>query len=121
MSITKAEKETVILFDEADDRAEVYTHNTKLKNRLARAANKHPQTYVLKYQNSDGGVSYAFPKKYLTVMFREPISDTDRERCQGELPQRKAVAIPTRKFNAGARIRRGQDNSSAEGKAAVKP
>ena len=46
MSITKAEKETVILFDEADARAEVYTHNTKLKNRLARAANKHPQTYV---------------------------------------------------------------------------
>ena len=74
MSITKAEKETVILFDEADACAEVYTHNTKLKNRLARAASKHPQTYVLKYQNSDGGVSYAFPKKYLTVMFREPIS-----------------------------------------------
>lgn len=82
MSITKAEKETIILFDEADASAEVYTHNTKLKNRLARAANKHPQTYVLKYQNSDGGVSYAFPKKYLTVMFREPISDTDRERCK---------------------------------------
>ena len=82
MSITKAEKETIILFDEADASAEIYTHNTKLKNRLARAASKHPQTYVLKYQNSDGGVSYAFPKKYLTVMFREPISDTDRERCK---------------------------------------
>ena len=82
MSITKAEKETVILFDEADARAEVYTGNTKLKNRLARAACKHPQTYVLKYQNFDGGVSYEFPKRYLTVMFREPISDTDRERCK---------------------------------------
>ena len=33
MSITKAEKETVILFDEADACAEVYTHNTKLKER----------------------------------------------------------------------------------------
>ena len=41
MSITKAEKETIILFDEADASAEIYTHNTKLKNRLARAASKH--------------------------------------------------------------------------------
>lgn len=43
MSITKAEKETVILFDEADDRAEVYTHNTKLKNAL-----RAPQINILK-------------------------------------------------------------------------
>ena len=31
---TKDEKETIILFNEAEDTATVYTHNARLKNKL---------------------------------------------------------------------------------------
>lgn len=121
MSITKAEKETVILFDEADACAEVYTHNTKLKNRLG-ARRKQTSSNVC------FEVSEFRRRRFLRVpqeISDGDVSGTDQRyrqgTLQGELPQRKAVAIPTRKFNAGARIRRGQGNPSAEGKAAVKP
>ena len=53
----------------------VYTHNVKLKNKLVKMAKKCPGLYRLKDKNAYGGVMYIFPKKYLTIMFREEISD----------------------------------------------
>ena len=35
MKITKIEKETIILFNEAEEKAIIYTYNTGLKKRLA--------------------------------------------------------------------------------------
>lgn len=82
MPITKEERETIALFNEADATAEVYTYNTKLKNRLAKVAKKYPEVYVLEHENPDGSVLYTLPKKYLKVTIRTPMSDADRERCR---------------------------------------
>ena len=68
MSLTKIEQETIILFNEGEADAEVYTHNAKLKKKLETAAKKNPTLYRLKDKNAHGGVSYTFPKKYLTVI-----------------------------------------------------
>ena len=40
--LTKYEKETIILTNEADDFYEVYTFNSVLKKKLAAYAKKHP-------------------------------------------------------------------------------
>ena len=40
--ITKYEKETIILFNEAEPTANVYTYNTALKNRLAKFSRDNP-------------------------------------------------------------------------------
>ena len=47
----------------------------KLKNKLVKMAKKCPGLYRLKDKHAYGGVMYIFPKKYLTIMLREEISD----------------------------------------------
>jgi len=92
MSLTKIEQETIILFNEGEADAEVYTHNVKLKNKLTRIAKKPPELYRLKDKNAHGGVTYIFPKKLLTVIFREPVSEESkeiyREHCKQVQPRK---------------------------------
>ena len=42
MNLTRIEQETIILFNEGENEAEVYTHNAKLKKKLKMAMEKHP-------------------------------------------------------------------------------
>lgn len=39
--LTKIEKETIVLFNEGEDKANIYTHNAGLKKRLAAFAKKY--------------------------------------------------------------------------------
>lgn len=79
MSLTKIEQETIILFNEGEADAEVYTHNKSLKRRL-NAARKNPNLYHLKATNASGGVTYTFPKKYLKIVFRDEASEEEQRR-----------------------------------------
>jgi len=94
MSLTKIEQETIILFNEGEADAEVYTHNAKLKKKLETAAKKNPTLYRLKDKNAHGGVSYTFPKKYLTVIFRDEISEADQSVLAQRLAKARAVQNP---------------------------
>lgn len=89
MSLTKIEQETIILFNEGEADAEVYTHNVKLKKKLEMVAKKNPTLYRLKDKNAHGGVSYAFPKKYLTIIFREEMSDKQHQNAIKQLQKMK--------------------------------
>ena len=40
--LTKYEKETIILFNEGEDKASIYTYNAGLRNRLAAFSRKYP-------------------------------------------------------------------------------
>ena len=40
--LTKIEKETIVLFNEGEDKANIYTHNAGLKKRLAAFTKKYP-------------------------------------------------------------------------------
>ena len=80
MKLSKIEQETIILFNEAEAEAEVYTHNKSLKRRLENAAKKNPTLYHLKDKNAHGGVSYTFPKKYLKIVFRDEASEEEQRR-----------------------------------------
>jgi len=79
LALTKIEKETIILFNEGDDTAEIYTHNQKLKNKLKNAAVKHPETFLKTDSDQYGGVAYTFPKKLLTIVLREPMTDEQQK------------------------------------------
>ena len=66
--LTKIEKETIVLFNEGEDKANIYTHNAGLKKRLAAFAKKYPDLCRLEKSNVQGGVSagkvpsvYPFP------------------------------------------------------------
>ena len=42
--LTKYEKETIILFNEGEDTANIYTYNASLRKRLALFSKKHPRS-----------------------------------------------------------------------------
>ena len=42
MNLTKYERETIILFNEAEDTAEVSTYNRRLQHRLDHLVKEHP-------------------------------------------------------------------------------
>lgn len=75
MELTKMEQETIVLFNEAESTAEIYTHNTKLKNKLRRLTNK---CLFLSVNDSGNSVSVTVPKNLLTIGIRSPMSEQER-------------------------------------------
>ena len=72
--LTKIEKETIVLFNEGEDKANIYTHNAGLKKRLAAFAKKYPDLCRLEKSNVQGGVSYELAKSRLSIRFLPPYS-----------------------------------------------
>ena len=52
---------------------------------------KHPNLYHLKATNKYGGVTYIFPKKYLTIIFRGGISEEEQTALAKRLEAARAV------------------------------
>ena len=77
MKLTKRDKETVVLYNEAQSTASVYTHDPKLKEKLKRLAEKYPEQVIFEKDDSSGGVTYTVPKK--CVLIKEPYSEERRK------------------------------------------
>ena len=77
--LTKIEKETIVLFNEGEDKANIYTHNAGLKKRLAAFAKKYPDLCRLEKSNVQGGVSYELAKSRLSVSCRLTVRNADRK------------------------------------------
>ena len=63
--LTKIEKETIILFNEGESTASIYTYNVGLKKRLAAFSKKYPDLCCLEKPEHLGGVSYLIDKSRL--------------------------------------------------------
>ena len=79
--LTKYEKETIILFNEGEDKANIYTHNAGLKKRLAAFSKKYPDLCRLEKSNVQGGVSYELAKSRLSIRFLPPYSEERRQKA----------------------------------------
>ena len=66
--LTKYEKETIILFNEGEDTASIYTFNAGLKKRLALFAKKYPDLCRQEKTYDQGGVSYVLDKSRLSSL-----------------------------------------------------
>lgn len=75
MKLTKYEKETIILFNEAEDEASIYTFNAGLKRRLAEFSRKYPALCRLVRSTADGSVTYVMDKSRLSIRFVPPYSE----------------------------------------------
>lgn len=65
MKLSKIEQEPVILFNEAEDTATVYTHNKALQNRLDRFCICDPRYSLV--QRGERAATYKVPKKSIRV------------------------------------------------------
>ena len=75
MRLTKYEKETIILFNEFEDEASIYTYNAGLKTRLEKFSREYPQFCRLKEKNKYGGRVYLIDKTRLSIHLQPPYSE----------------------------------------------
>lgn len=74
MTLTKYEKETIILFNEGEDTAHIQTYNAGLRKRLAAFSKKHPDLCRLEKSFAQGGVIYVLDKSRLSIRLQAPYS-----------------------------------------------
>ena len=75
--LTPYERETIILYNQGEKEASVYTFDPKLIRRLKKLAEKYPDEVRLEQENKNGSCSYIVPKE--CVLVREPYSKERRE------------------------------------------
>ena len=68
MELSRYEQETIILYNQAEKTASVYTHDPKLLEKLERLTKEYPQQI-----KPDGPNTYIVPKG--CVLIREPYSE----------------------------------------------
>ena len=61
MKLSKLEQESIILYNEEESTASIYTHDPKLKRKLKRLAEKYPDKVYPDKAVHAGAVSYAVP------------------------------------------------------------
>ena len=71
MKLSLYEQETIILYNQAEATAEVYTHDPRLLEKLRRLAEKYPDQIVKKDRQT-----FLVPKRCVSI--REPYSDARR-------------------------------------------
>ena len=94
MKLTPAERETIILFDDASNTANVYTHDHKLKEKLEKLHGKYPDQIFPDRKVHAGAVSYTVPKR--CVCIRSPYSE-ERRKADSERAKKAGIAPPGRK------------------------
>ena len=85
--LTKIEKETIVLFNEGEDKANIYTHNAGLKKRLAAFAKKYPDLCRLEKSFAQGGVIYVLDKSRLSIRLQAPYSEERRRKASESAKQ----------------------------------
>lgn len=78
---TKYEKETIILFNEGEDTASIYTFNAGLRKRLAAFSEKYPALCRMEQSHEQGGVSYVLDKSQLSIRFLPPYSEERKKKA----------------------------------------
>lgn len=88
MTLTKCEKETIILFNEGEDTAHIQTYNAGLRKRLAAFSKKHPDLCCLEKSFAQGGVIYVvLDKSRLSIRLQAPYSEERRRKASESAKQ----------------------------------
>ncbi len=76
---TKYEQETIILFNELEKTAEIYTFNSALRRKLDKGCALHPDSFTVKSE-SHGAKTFTIPKKYIYVRVPEVKTPEQKQR-----------------------------------------
>ena len=73
--LTKKQKVTELYFNAKDPMAEIYTHDTKLKRRLAEYAAKFPALCQLTEDDEQDGLRFEISKERISIRLTAPYSE----------------------------------------------
>ena len=106
MKLSPAERETIILFSDADDTASVYTYDRRLIKKLDALCRKCPEeVYEEKKRSSAGAKSYIVPKSCVSV--REPGARQPADAQRRPALSRRTEAKAAIRMNNAGRWARG--------------
>ena len=88
MKLSRYERETIILYNEADSNASIYTHNEILQRQLKKLHEKYPELVYPGEKNGSGGLSYTLPKKWVRIVPPQVRSEAQK-RVLAEVNQRR--------------------------------
>ena len=78
--LKKQQKVTEIFYNAKDSKAEIYTHDTKLKKRLLAYAEKHPELCRQTDDDEQGGLTFVIDKQRISIRITEPYSADRKEK-----------------------------------------
>lgn len=87
MNLTKVEQETIILFNEGEAAASVYTHNAALQRLLLELCETRPAQARQVEVNRRGGLTFEIPKKWVKIVPTRALSEAQK-RVLEEMNQR---------------------------------
>ena len=91
-NVPKDEKETIVVFNEAEDTATIYTFNTGLKKRLAAFTDKYPDLCRLTVDDAVyGSVTYEIQKSRVSIRLVAPYSE-ERRNAASEYAKKKGIS-----------------------------
>lgn len=79
MKLSNLEKETIILWNEAEREAEIYTHSPALQKQLRDLCGQYPEQVHLTREGPYGSITVRLPKKWLRVVPPRILSPAQRE------------------------------------------
>jgi hypothetical protein len=78
-NLSRFERETIILFNEAGATAEIEAHNAAMKRRLATLRRRYPEEITIVRRDGYAD-TYRFPKAWIKII--PPRGITERQRAQ---------------------------------------
>jgi len=89
IKLSRIERETVILYNEAEATAEIETYNAAMKRRLEIIQKKHPDCITL-VRHDDYADTYTFPKSWVKIIPTRGASEKQREHLKNARANIKA-------------------------------
>ena len=88
--LTKKQKVTEVYYNEKDLIAEVHTHDTNLKKRMRKFAEKYPELCQLTEDDGQGGLRLEIDKSRISIRLTAPYSE-DRRKAASELAKKRGI------------------------------
>ena len=93
MDLTSIEKETIVLLNECEETAEIYTHNKKLINRIKKMCHQYPDKFLITREEKNGGVTCLLPKQRLSIVLTSPPSLANSSANAQRAKERNALGL----------------------------
>ena len=92
MEISLLERETIVLFNEAEKLAEVEAYSAKLRRQMEKLTKTHPDEVRLVKRNNSFSAIYEFPKAWVRIQPPNKISEKQREALQRQADSRRKAS-----------------------------
>ena len=90
IGLTKKQKVTEVYYNAKDTIAEVHTHDTNIKKRMRRFAEKYPELCKLTEDDGQGGLRFEIDKSRISIRLTAPYGE-DRRKAASELAKKRGI------------------------------